>query len=963
MVVEEFVKLLRYKEDWLMERILGYARQYNYTRYSSTLLEAWRISIAELTEALSATLLFHSDAEMSLDIGLDTAFNEDPASHFAIGQARRHRQRGVPLEMFLGLFVYYRRTYRDLVHEFVSNQDDRASLDDLVIMIFDRMSIGFCTEWANVSGQKTLIEMALTLRDMTNEKNRYLTFFESLSTPAVFLEPDLTISSVNSAAVRLLDSTVCSSRNYYAAVDSDYRQEILGRKLETVYPWLESLQIPALAERRGTFEADVSQPLPFGDTHFRAILNRHPDVSGRIAGFSLILHDQTDRMRVQEQILGIKEELDRTFNAISDLVFLVDNDMTLLRINKALEIRLGCSSREIIGRTCTEVFGEFDCDFSEGTTLKERIPMVLGTIPGKFLLNWDQIFEENGSPKGTVFVARDVTALEKIRDTLHDIEDKYRDIFENAPVGIFQVSPHGFMSLNQTLASIFGFESTEEMRRYYVDIPRQMYVNSKDREELLNEATTTGRVMDKEIQLRRNGGVPFWAKVSGRAILAANGEVQYFEGFLQDVTELRSSVDRLFESEKKFRGLAETMQQGLVQVGVQGGVTFCNRYFCELVQKQREDIIGLKMDSLVHPGDKDTYLRMLDTVGCGEKIQACDIRWLVSGKHIFSIVTPVMQNEAKEECVGLWLLVMDVTQRKLMEAQLLQTQKMEAIGQLAAGIAHEINTPTQYILNYAWFIKEAIVHIAQAFEGHGILFDRLASDPDLESEIAAIRVKDEKSQIPLYLEELPSAVEDVLHGLDKIMTIVGSVKQFVHPGHDIMTDVDLNRLVTDTVNLSRNEWKYVAELSMDLDLELPLVRCLGQEIGQVMLNLIVNAAHAISDAKGNGAVSMGEIHVLTRRDGDWVEIQIRDTGSGMPQHVQEHAFEPFFTTKAVGTGTGQGLFIAHRIVTEVHDGTISFESQSGEGTTFTIRLPLKQRLQPLMENNDNVATAFRDNMN
>ncbi|SFJ86646.1 PAS domain S-box-containing protein [Desulfomicrobium apsheronum] len=936
--MDEFIELMRAKESWLMERILGYARMHDYTRYSSTLLEAWRVSIAGLTEALAGTLKFHGDG--SLNVSLHTDWNEDPASRFAMGQARRHRQRGVSLEMFLGLFVYYRRTYRDLIREFVAEGDDQSRLDELVIVLFDRMSIGFSAEWANVGGQTTLVEMASTLRCITNEKNRYLTFFESLSTPAIFLEPDGTIGNINSAATSLLDSDARIGKIYYATAEDEISPAFLGRKVEAVFPWLEVFGGEVLASVERTFEADVTQPLPFGSRQFRAILNRHPDVSGRITGFSLILHDLTERVRVQEQIRNAKEELDRTFNAISDLVFLVDNDLALMRVNKALETRLSCPSIEIIGRPCAEVLGAFEYNFSGDDRSDGRIPVNFGNIQGSFLVNRDQIRGPDGAKIATVFVARDVTVLESIRGTLLEVEDKYKNIFDNAPVGIFQISPYGFLSVNQALASIFDFDSTEEMRRYYTDIPSQLYVRSEDREDLLREALVTGIVRDRDIELRRKDGISFWAKINGRVIFADDGEAEYFEGFLQDVTELRSSVDRLVKSERQFRGLAETMQQGLVEIDAHGRVTFCNRHFCELVRQEKDEISGLQLVTLVHPDDRETYLRMVDTVGCGEEIRRCDIRWFISGEQFFSIVTPVMQEENKEECAGIWLLVMDVTQRRFIEAQLLQTQKMEAIGQLAAGIAHEINTPTQYVLNYIWFIKEAMDHIAQALGGHGLLFERLASDPALEREIKVIQARDEELQVSFYLEELPSAVGDVLHGLEKITAIVGSVRQFVHPGHDCKTDVDLNKLVTDTVTLSRNEWKYVAELSMDLDPELPPVPCLSQEIGQVLLNLLVNAAHAISEIRSDGGAPLGTIHVITRRDGGWVEIRIADNGSGMPSHVQEHAFEPFFTTKAVGTGTGQGLFIAHRIVTGVHEGTISFKSQPGEGTTFTIRLPL-----------------------
>lgn len=938
--MHEFVELLRAKESWLMERILGYARESGYTRYSSTLLEAWRISIAGLTAAMASALEGHGGG--LFDIGVDTDWQDDAAVRFAMVQARRHRQRGIPLGMFLGLFVYYRQTYRDLVNEFVPLEDDRARLDGILVALFDRMTIGFCTEWADVGVQASLAEMASTLRDMTNEKNRYLTFFESLSTPAIFIDPDGVIGNLNSAAASLLDSAPRAGKCYYSLGEGAESAWFRGRHVADVFPWLQGVVSSAPASMDGTIKADVVQPLPFGERHFLAVLNRHPDVSGRVTGFSLILNDQTDIIRAQEHIKRAKEELDSTFETISDLVFLVDGNLTMLRVNKALADHLGCPGSEIIGRPCVEVLGDADHDYCGGDDSERRLPVTFGKIPGKFLVKRDVLRGPDGSPSGAVFVAREVTVLERIRETLLDIEDKYRNIFENAPVGIFQISPHGFLSVNKALAFIFGFDSADEMRRHFTDIPSQLYVRQEDREGLLREATTTGLIRDRDLQLQRKDGEPFWAKVNGRLVFEEDGEIEYCEGFVQDVTELRSFLDRLTLSEKQFRGLAETMQQGLVQVDAQGRVIFCNRHFCDMLRRECGELLGLELATLVHPDDRDVYRCASETAGCGEEARHSDIRWLVSGSQIFSIVTPVTLENGTDGCAGVWLLVMDVTQRRLMEAQMLQNQKMEAIGQLAAGIAHEINTPTQYVLNYAWFIKEALQHITQALDGHEALFERLKSEPGLEGDIAAIRDGDVKLQIPFYLEELPAAMDDVMHGLEKITSIVGSVKQFVHPGHDGKTDVDLNKLVTDTVNLSRNEWKYMAELSLSLDPGLPPVPCLSQEIGQVLLNLLVNAAHAISDARRDKDKTKGRIHVSTRLCDGCVEIRVEDTGTGMPQHVQEHAFEPFFTTKAVGTGTGQGLFIAHRIVTRSHGGSINFESTPGKGTTFTVSLPLKE---------------------
>jgi signal transduction histidine kinase len=165
------------------------------------------------------------------------------------------------------------------------------------------------------------------------------------------------------------------------------------------------------------------------------------------------------------------------------------------------------------------------------------------------------------------------------------------------------------------------------------------------------------------------------------------------------------------------------------------------------------------------------------------------------------------------------------------------------------------------------------------------------------------------------------------------------MKEFSHPARE-KTATDLNRAIQSTITVASNEWKYVAEVEMDLDANLPSVHCSPAEFNQVVLNMVVNAAHAIADVVGDGGKGKGKIRVKTRPEGEWAVVEISDSGAGMPAHVQQRIFEPFFTTKEVGKGTGQGLAIAHNVIVDKHGGTIKVASAPGKGTTFTIRLPI-----------------------
>jgi signal transduction histidine kinase len=273
------------------------------------------------------------------------------------------------------------------------------------------------------------------------------------------------------------------------------------------------------------------------------------------------------------------------------------------------------------------------------------------------------------------------------------------------------------------------------------------------------------------------------------------------------------------------------------------------------------------------------------------------------------------------------MLKQTLEERDRLEDNLRQAQKLEAIGQLAAGIAHEINTPTQYVGDNLRFLKESFGELdgllANLVKVGGAPASKLLADADFD-----------------YLkEEIPRALNQSLEGVDRVAKIVRAMKEFSHPARE-KTATDLNRAIQSTITVASNEWKYVAEVEMDLDGNLPAVHCSPAEFNQVVLNMVVNAAHAIGDVVGDGANGKGKIRVRTRPDGEWAVVEISDSGCGMPPHIQQRIFDPFFTTKEVGKGTGQGLAIAHNVIVDKHGGTIKVSSAPGKGTTFTIRLPI-----------------------
>ena len=296
-----------------------------------------------------------------------------------------------------------------------------------------------------------------------------------------------------------------------------------------------------------------------------------------------------------------------------------------------------------------------------------------------------------------------------------------------------------------------------------------------------------------------------------------------------------------------------------------------------------------------------------------------------------------------------------IEEMRRLQAELAQAQRLEAIGQLAAGIAHEINTPTQYIGDNTLFLGDAFRVVVRVFESVERLLacDGPAPAELLEQARAAARTAD----LPFLAEEIPRAVEQSLEGIGCVAEIVRAMKEFSHPGAESKVAVDLNRAVASTLTVCRNEWKYVADLTTDFDPALPPVPCLPGELNQAILNIVINAAHAIAEKVAEGD-SKGAITVRTRRRGNAAEIHIEDTGTGIPQHLQPKIFDLFFTTKTVGRGTGQGLTMARSIIVEKHGGALSFHSEPGKGTAFIVLLPLEPAAnQPVAGNGEHYDTC------
>jgi len=284
-------------------------------------------------------------------------------------------------------------------------------------------------------------------------------------------------------------------------------------------------------------------------------------------------------------------------------------------------------------------------------------------------------------------------------------------------------------------------------------------------------------------------------------------------------------------------------------------------------------------------------------------------------------------------------LILDITEQRRLEGELAQAQKLESVGRLAAGVAHEINTPIQFVSDSVEFLREATTDLIAVMEKLQAVRQAVLDGQPAAEAAAAAHEAEQLADLSYLFEHLPKAFERSLEGLGRVTTIVRSMKEFAHPDDRKMAGLDLNRAIESTLIIARSEYKYVAELDTDYG-NIPMVLCYAGDVNQAILNLVSNAGHAIADVVGDGG-TRGRIGVRTYLEGAYVVIALSDTGGGIPPEVAHRIFDPFFTTKDVGKGTGQGLAIARSVIVDKHHGQLTFDSTPGAGTTFFVRLPVE----------------------
>lgn len=629
------------------------------------------------------------------------------------------------------------------------------------------------------------------------------------------------------------------------------------------------------------------------------------------------------------ELAAATEDSDRLLRWMSDGIVVTDQGGRIERVNPAACRLLGRTEGELLGTSFVDYVAEGPATVARvmnDSTAQHRVTL---HGPGQrrevsVELACSIMHDANGGARGHVFVAHDLRAQLAV-------ERRLTSILSNLPNFVVIASTDGVIEKTNHVED----EHHQEVvgGRLWTFVPREQRALVRS---ACRRAIETMRTVEFET-----------------VVYDDRGGARYFRNCVgpirdqDDITGLimiKRDVSPEKEAARAQRRLASAVEQASDSVMITdplGAIVYVNPAFTRVSGYAADEVIG-RSPGVLKSGrqPREVYDELWNTIGRGEVWTGRLENRAKDGEHFIEDVriTPIVDGHGRIEY---FLAVKhDVTEQLVLETQRALGQKMESIGQLAAGIAHEINTPTQYVSDNTSFLQRAFDKVMSAVDASQAVIDHAAAGTLDDAALKDARKVFRRAKLEFLRGEVPKAIEQSLEGLGRVSKIVGAMKEFSHPSGGAKEHVDLAHALETTLTVARNEWKYVANLVTEFDADMPPVPCLRDELNQVLLNIIVNASHAISDVTNGGADGLGTITVGIRHEDDNAVITIGDTGGGMPPEVQRRIFDPFFTTKAVGKGTGQGLAIAHSVVVDKHDGTIEVDSEVGVGTTFTIRLPL-----------------------
>ena len=461
------------------------------------------------------------------------------------------------------------------------------------------------------------------------------------------------------------------------------------------------------------------------------------------------------------------------------------------------------------------------------------------------------------------------------------------------------------------------------------------------------EALADKRGWKGELQNYKKNYEIYWESVTITPLKNSMAETTHYIMIKEDITERKNVQQQLDNERDEQRTALSLIAEGVIKTDTNNVVLNCNKTVEDIFGYSNEELFGININDFfekieLRQEKENVYSKHNNSPMVFEKIleskKSGRFRGISKNKgNKIIIIDFTYLKDKNNENLGKIYIIKDLTDIILMEQQINLSQKLESIGSLAAGIAHEINTPLQFVGDNNRFLQESTVLICETIEDYLNICNGNSHPENMIKRIPEVVAEE-----LIYIKsEIPKAIHQSLEGIERVSKIVRAMKDFAHPGGSMKNESDLNHNIEVTVNISRNKWKYVADIQLDLDPSLPKVNCYIDEVNQVILNLIVNSAHAIEEKNIGTGREKGVIGIKTRLEGDNALIMINDDGIGIPREYIDRIYDPFFTTKEIGKGTGQGLAISHDIITKKHNGKIIVESEPGLGSTFSVYLPIE----------------------
>ncbi len=658
-----------------------------------------------------------------------------------------------------------------------------------------------------------------------------------------------------------------------------------------------------------------------------------------------VLFDITDQRLKEKQIENNFKFIHNIIDAVPVPIYYKDEELNFTGCNKEFLKYLGKTEEEILGKKSEEIFGSLKCESHtkmDNTLLKNggiQVYEAKTRYDGnedRDVVYYKHVFEDpNTGKSGIVGSIIDISDLKKVEKALKESESHLRDIYENIPIGLYRAKPNGeFDLVNPALFKILGFD--EKLGFTGISFTDGGYVDENARSRFFSEMKREGKIQGFENQWKRKDGSIIWIREAATAHKDSDGNLLFYEGTVEDITEQNQMMEFLHESENKYRSLIENTADAIFMMEAYTLKAF-NRKFAELFDLDTFAVnevnlleLNVENPSLLILLNKIRDFMLIDSNNTQVEFKIENT--LQDEFYLDAHLTRLEKNTVQG-------VIRDVSDKHKLENRIRQMQKMEAVGTLAAGIAHEINTPTQ-------FINDNLHFLADSFSNIVAILSQIEFNDNNETmvKLTNLPMSIDADEISFLTEEIPMSLEQSIDGTRRIRKIVSAMKEFAHAGSKERIASDIHKLILNTITVSKNEWKYVADIETDFDESLPDLVCDPDQLNQVFLNLIINAAHAIEERQRT-TEGKGKITIITYESENNFVIKVSDTGCGIPEHIHDRIFDPFFTTKEVGKGSGQGLSIVYSIVVEQHNGNIDFTTRPGEGTDFFIQLPISEQNQ------------------